>query len=203
MGRLHEQLGVEAEVERVAQERDREQQLAAVGAVARVQVGELGAAVTPVLDRGQDAVGDPLVERHARRPGRARLGHARAEHQVGLAAPDRLDQLRDQRRLVLAVGVQHHHDVRPALERLEVAGLLVAAVADVVGVPDHVTPSPRAISSVSSVERSSTRITSSTQSRGIARDGRSSVFAAFSAGITTIDLAGRSARLAQPRRAST
>nr|WP_230316224.1 hypothetical protein [Conexibacter sp. W3-3-2] len=39
-------------------------------------------------------------------------------------------------RLVLAVGVEHHHDVGAAVERVEVAGLLVAAVAGVVGVPD-------------------------------------------------------------------
>ena len=95
---LHQQLGVEDEVDRVAQERDRQQELAAVGAVAGVQVGELGAQ-DPVLDRRQRAVGDPLVERHARRPARrrARPSGCRAR---GPPRPsrDRRDQLRDQAR---------------------------------------------------------------------------------------------------------
>ena len=53
-------------------------------------------------------------------------------------AHDRRDELGDDPRLVLAVGVQHHDHVRVALQRLEVARLLVAAVADVVRVPDDV-----------------------------------------------------------------
>src|SRR5215510_4223683 len=52
---LHEQLGIEAEVERISQERDREQELAAVGAIAGVKVGET-CPQDPVLDRGQEAV---------------------------------------------------------------------------------------------------------------------------------------------------
>ena len=91
-----------------------------------------------VLDRRQGPVGDPLVERHPAAPRRAGLGHPRAEDEVGLAVDDRRDQLRDQPGLVLAVGMQHDHDLGAALKRLEVARLLVAAVADVVRVPDHV-----------------------------------------------------------------
>ena len=141
VGCLHEQLGIKAEVERVSQEGHGQEQLATVGAVARVQVGQLGLEHA-VLDTGQGAVGESLVEGHAgllRRPGDH---HARAEYQVGLSRTDRLDQLGDQLRLVLAVGVQHDDDLRVALERLEIAGLLVAAVTDVVRMPDDAHSEP-------------------------------------------------------------
>ena len=142
VGGLEQDLGVEGEVERVAQEGDLEQQPARVGAVAGVQLREVRPH-DPVLDRRQAPVGQVLVDgaSRPRAPG-ARLGQARAQHEVGLAAQDRRDQLGDQRGLVLAVGVQHHHDVGVALERLQVTGLLVAAVADVVRVPDDVQRQP-------------------------------------------------------------
>ena len=92
----------------------------------------------PVLDRGQEAVGDELVERHPAPERRTGLGEARAEDQVGTALDDRRDHPRDDFGLVLAVGVEHDHDVSPALERLQITGLLVPAVADVVRVPDEV-----------------------------------------------------------------
>ena len=134
---LHQQLGVEREVERVAQERDLEQHPARERAVARVELGEIGAH-QPVLGRRQPAVGHALPPRHAAVDRPAGLEEARAEHDVGLPAHDRLDEPRDDPRLVLAVGVQHHDHVGVALQRLEVARLLVAAVADVVGMPDEV-----------------------------------------------------------------
>jgi hypothetical protein len=135
--RLHEHLGVECEVERVAQERDGEQHLAGERPVARVQLGHLRSHHA-VLDRREAAVGEPLVQGHAALARGAALRHARAQHHVGLAGHDRPDDVGDDGWRVLAVGVQHHHHVRAALERLEVARLLVAAVADVVGVPDRV-----------------------------------------------------------------
>ena len=91
-----------------------------------------------VLGAGEEAVGRALPPRHAALARAAGVEEARAEHDVGAAGDDRLDELGDDPRLVLAVGVEHHDDVGVALERLEVARLLVAAVADVVRVPDDV-----------------------------------------------------------------
>ena len=86
----------------------------------------------------QEAVGDVLPARHARRraprPAAAAASRARGRPR----REDRLDHARDQLRLVLAVGMEHHDDVGVVLERLEVARLLVAAVADLVRVPDEV-----------------------------------------------------------------
>ncbi len=137
MRRLNEHLGVEAEVERVAQERDLPQQAVRVRAVARVQLRQMGAE-DAVLDRGQEPVRHVLVERHPALSGHSRLRQPGAQHHVGLAVEDRLDQPRDQGRLVLAVRVQHDHDLGIALQGLQVARLLVPAVADVVRVPDQV-----------------------------------------------------------------
>ena len=60
------------------------------------------------------------------------------EHQVLLAAEDRGDQVGDPGRVVLVVGVEHHDDVGALLEGGLVARLLVAAVAQVLLVDDHV-----------------------------------------------------------------
>jgi hypothetical protein len=135
--RLHQQLGVEREVERVAQERHLEQQLARERPVARVHLGEVRAE-REVLRGGQAAVGDHLPPRHPARSRPARGEEARAEDEVGVARHDRLDELGDDPGLVLAVGVQHDHHVGVALQRLEVARLLVAPVAHVVRVPEDV-----------------------------------------------------------------
>ena len=77
---------------------------------------------------------------HGMPPSTAPPGSRKREPSTMSASPahDRLDELGDDPRLVLAVGVQHHDHVRVALERLQVARLLVAAVADVVRVPDDV-----------------------------------------------------------------
>ena len=72
----------------------------------------------------------------------ARDHHARAQDHVRAALANRPDHLGDDRRIVLAVGVEHHHDRRPVAQRLHVAGLLVAAVADVVGVADGLQVQP-------------------------------------------------------------
>src|SRR3954468_22076021 len=77
VGCLEEHLGVEAEVERVAEERDVEQELARVGAVAGVHLAEVGAEHA-VLDAGEEAVRYPLPARHAARDCRAGLGEPRA-----------------------------------------------------------------------------------------------------------------------------
>jgi len=134
--RLEDHLGVEHEVVRVAQERHRLQEAPAVGAVAGVALGE-PLPHRQVLGRGEETVGDALPQRHAAPLRRPRDEHARAEDHVGPALADRPDHLGDDGGVVLPVGVQHHDDGGPVAQRLHVAGLLVAAVADVVGVADR------------------------------------------------------------------
>ena len=133
---LEDDLGVEHEAVRVAQERHRLEETPAVGAVAGVALRE-AAAHREVLERRQEAVGDPFPERHPARARASRRHHARAEHHVGAAFADRPDHLRNHLWIVLAVGVQHHNDRGPVAQRLHVAGLLVAAVAHVVRVADR------------------------------------------------------------------
>ena len=89
-----------------------------------------------VLDHRQEAVGDVLPGRHATRQRVAQ--EAAAEHEVAAPVDDRLDQRRDPRGVVLVVGVEHHDDVGAGLQRRVVARLLVAAVAPVLGMDDHV-----------------------------------------------------------------
>ena len=134
---LHQNLRVEAEVDRVAQEGNRQQQLSAVCPVARMQVGQFRAHEL-VLDCRQGPVGYALVEGHAGLAGRSLDQHPRPEHEISVATLDRLDQLRDQLRLILTIGVEHDHDLSVPLQRLEITGLLIASIADVVRVPDDV-----------------------------------------------------------------
>jgi len=56
---------------------------------------------------------------------------------------DDLAEVRDDGRVVLAFGVEHHHHIGAHLERLAVAGLLVPAIAEVSLVSDHVEPERR------------------------------------------------------------
>ena len=66
-------------------------------------------------------------------PARAwpRIEHPRAEHRVGLAVDDRRDDLVHHLRGVLPVAVEQDDDVPAVLDGVAVAGLLVAAVAEV------------------------------------------------------------------------
>ena len=92
---------------------------------------------------------------------------ARAEHAVEVAARDHRRHRGDEPRRVLVVRMDHHDDVRAALERLGVAGLLVPAVAAVLRVDDVVQPELVRDSTVPSRLASSTRMTSSTTLRSI------------------------------------
>ena len=64
------------------------------------------------------------------------LEHPRAEHGVGLAALERRHHVGEQLGRVLAVAVEQHDDVEAVVDRPLVAGLLVAAVAEVPRVAD-------------------------------------------------------------------
>ena len=87
-----EQLGVEAEVERVAQEGHGQQQLPRVGAIAGVRLGEVRAH-DPVLDRRQEPVGQRTSSAASRRSAPRPDRQPGAEHEVGLAGEDRRDHV--------------------------------------------------------------------------------------------------------------
>ena len=115
-----------------------EQQSPRVGPVAGVHLGEIGAQ-DAVLDRRQEPVGHVLPARHAAgaRPSRARRGASPARgrpRRRGSARPSPGSGAGS----YWPSGWSITTTSASALERLEVAGLLVAAVADVVRVPDHV-----------------------------------------------------------------
>ncbi len=107
----------------------------AVGAVAAVPLAEVEPGQA-VLEGGEHPVAEVLVRRHAAAPRRTLLEHPRAEHRVGGTRAQRLDDVLDALRGVLPVTVQQDHDVQPVLHRPGIAGLLVAAVAEVPLVPD-------------------------------------------------------------------
>src|SRR5487761_1213221 len=63
---------------------------------------------------------------------------ARSKHDVGFPLLDDPAEVGNDGRIVLAVRVEHDHDVGAHLERVPIAGLLVAAVAKVLLVPDDI-----------------------------------------------------------------
>ena len=101
--------------------------LPAVDAEAAVKIAEVlteGA----VLRERQKAITKIFVDGH---PALQRLGpraDAAAEHHVADAQLDEAHRQRDHPAVVLVVGVDHHHHVGAAGQRLAVTGLLVAAV---------------------------------------------------------------------------
>ena len=96
-----------------------------------------------VLDGRQEDVREVLPLRHPPLE-RASAEHPAPEHGVDGARRDRLDELGEDRGVVLVVRVDHDADVRAARERRRVAGLLVPAVAEVPVVDDDVDPRDRA-----------------------------------------------------------
>jgi hypothetical protein len=139
--RLHQELRVEDEVVAVGLEGHRLEHAPAVGAKAAVPVAEVLAG-EQVLDQRQPAVGQVLDPRHAagqRLPPRA---DAVAEYHVADVEVEHGQRRRQDPRVVLVVRVQHDDVVGTASERLPVAGLLVAAVAEVPRVDDDVDPQP-------------------------------------------------------------
>ena len=73
---------------------------------------------------------------HGMPPGQRVAQEAAAEHHVGLAVQDGRDHLGDAGGVVLVVGVEHHDHVRARAQGAVVAGLLVAAVAEVLAVDE-------------------------------------------------------------------
>ncbi len=107
-----------------------------VGPVPGVPLGQLDSR-HGVLDRGEDPVADVLVHRHAAAPRAALDHHPGTEHGIGVVREQRRDHVGQQLGGVLPVAVQQHDDVEVLLDRRAVAPLLVAAVAEVLVVADH------------------------------------------------------------------
>ena len=89
-----------------------------------------------ILKDGKNAVADIFVQRHAALERTAVvLHHARAENRVRLARHERMIHLRQDFRRILPVAVQAARRCRiPFSMKVLVAGLLVAAIAQVLGV---------------------------------------------------------------------
>ena len=64
--------------------------------------------------------------------------HPRSEHGIGLAGEQRLQQVREALRRVLAVAMDQRHIVEPMLDGEVIADLLVAAVPLIVRIDQHV-----------------------------------------------------------------
>jgi len=133
---LDDDLGVEVEAVRVLLERDPLEGVHRVGPVAGVEFAELGTECG-VLEPRQDPVAQELVERHAPLAG-GPLDHGPGpEDGVRLAPEQGLEQVGHRLGGVLAVPVEHDHDVQPVLDGQVVAGLLVAPVPQVPGLADQ------------------------------------------------------------------
>ena len=103
-----------------------------------MELAERCAQHDPVLEPAQDAIADELVERHAAAQGAALLEHARSEHGIGFAVAQRPHEIGKAFRRVLAVAVHERDEVEAAFDGEVVADLLVAAVALVDRVEQHV-----------------------------------------------------------------
>ncbi len=133
---LNDDLGVEVEPVGVLLEGDLLESGYRVGAVSRMELGEIGAERS-VLEARQDPVPDELVERHTPLAGSALDHGARAEHGIGLFRQERSQDLRERLWRILAVAVEHDHDVEPVLDGQVVPRLLIPAVAQVRRLPDQ------------------------------------------------------------------
>jgi hypothetical protein len=107
-----------------------------VGSVTRMKLRQ-SRPQGPVLQRGQYPVPEIFVQRHPAVSGSARLHHPRSEHGIAFATDQRLDHRRDQLGRILAVPVQEHDDIEVMFDGEPISGLLIAAVTEIPGVPDH------------------------------------------------------------------
>ncbi len=90
-----------------------------------------------ILGSGQEPVAKPLPPGHSRL-GRIEAEPPRTQHDVGLAFLDHSTEVGDDRGIVLPIRMQHHHNIGSHVERVAVARLLVAAVAEVSLVSDDI-----------------------------------------------------------------
>ena len=128
---LRQDLRVEDEIVVVQLERDGEQD--AAGRTRDSRCGHLGqlAPKHQILKERQRAIDHVFEDRHAARQ-RLAAENPRAEHRVVDAEADRRSDRDHQARVVLVVRMQHHDHVRArSIQRHPVAGLLVAAIPQV------------------------------------------------------------------------
>ena len=90
-----------------------------------------------VLDEGESAIGDVLVQRHATTTSPL-AENAATEDNVVYIVGDQVRHRRNELWCVLIVGVKHDHDVGTEIECCAVAGLLIAAIASIAIVTNHV-----------------------------------------------------------------
>ena len=136
VGGLHQQLRVEAEVDRAAQERHAR---SAPGRRRGSRCADRSTGSRAPGSRSWSGSGWRSACRAASRPrGPCPAPSSSSEHEIGLAMGDRRDQLGISSGSYWPSGWKADHDLGPPLQRLQVTGLLVAAVPDVVRVPDHV-----------------------------------------------------------------
>ena len=90
-----------------------------------------------VLAGGQDPVADEFIGRHAAGAGGALGHHARPEHRIGFPRRGRSDQVRQAFRCILAVAMDQRDDVKALPDGEIEPDLLVAAIALVDRIVEH------------------------------------------------------------------
>ena len=90
-----------------------------------------------VFHHSQKQIRPVLPARHAALDGAA-AEHARSENRIGLSTQQGADQLGNDLRIVLMIGMDHHHDLAGHfIHRCSIAGLLIAAVAAIPFMDNH------------------------------------------------------------------
>ncbi len=125
---MNNDLRVEMEIVGVAAERHFFQGFDRIETVSGMEFGEVGAEEV-VLYFGEDLVPQVFIQRHAAAQGIAGCGHAGAEHGVGFAGEQRLEQIGQTLRRVLPISVHQGYDVKTFLDGVVKADFLVAAIA--------------------------------------------------------------------------
>src|ERR1700730_18113163 len=135
---LNQHLRVEDEVVAVLKKWNRLEKSARICAITSVVLGYMQPEHA-VLGCRKEAIADALPPRHAglRRVYAQPPG---AEHDVSLAVLDDPTKIRNDRRVVLTVRVQHDHDVGSHLQGLAIAGLLIPAVPEIALMANHIQP---------------------------------------------------------------
>ena len=134
--RLNEELLIEDEIVGARFEVDRFQYPPVIGAIARVILGKIQPE-NDVLEDGEKAIREVLDRWHAARKNLLAAADAGPQDDIDDTGFDEACHERNERPVVLIIGVQHHDHVRVGLEREPVARFLVSAVPTVLGMLMH------------------------------------------------------------------